>query len=444
MKNHNSNKHKPTHSIIKKTVYVEGMDCISCETVLHDALEAVPTIKVLSLTHKTGKMTFEYKSSADLEKLETILKEHNYTLREEWKTKSENNKRESIVNQFVIWSLVLVALYAFMQLDLTKYLGDYGPNMWFWVAFLVGLVACGSSCLAVTGGIVVSYMESLENKTRASIVKTQVLFHIGRLVAFIWWWALLGIIWKSFAISSGVNGFIMMLVGLILAYVGLQIFGIVPSISKRGFHLPSWIDRTIKKHQHPSYAPIVWFLTFFLPCGFTQSMQLFAMQSGSATQWAMILGAYALGTIPLLLWLWLSAGYFKEKLASFNKVVAGLLVVFGLITFSNGYTLFQWNSPIMGIRATTQSNIEKLSRKHLGNTLEPKNIAAKVGQDYQIIINPTRDGIGCKSSIRLPDGTFQNVRQNSPISFNFKADKAGTYTLSCPMWSPHGSIVVSE
>jgi copper chaperone CopZ len=83
MKNHNSNKLKSTHSIIKKTVYVEGMDCVSCETVLHDALEAVPTIKVLSLTHKTGKMTFEYKNSADLEKLETILKEHNYTLREE-------------------------------------------------------------------------------------------------------------------------------------------------------------------------------------------------------------------------------------------------------------------------------------------------------------------------------------------------------------------------
>jgi sulfite exporter TauE/SafE len=57
--------------------------------------------------------------------------------------------------------------------------------MGFGVAFLVGLVACGSSCLAVTGGIVVSYMESLENKTRGQMFKVQALFHLGRLIAFV-------------------------------------------------------------------------------------------------------------------------------------------------------------------------------------------------------------------------------------------------------------------
>jgi P-type Cu2+ transporter len=82
MKHNNPNKHKQTN-VLKKTVYVEGMDCVSCETVLHDALEAVPTIDVLSLTHKTGKMTFTYTNPADLEKLKNILKEHNYTMREE-------------------------------------------------------------------------------------------------------------------------------------------------------------------------------------------------------------------------------------------------------------------------------------------------------------------------------------------------------------------------
>jgi copper chaperone CopZ len=68
---------------MKKTVYVQGMDCVSCETVLRDALDAVPSIKVLSLTHKTGKMIIEYKTPDDLKKLKSILHHHDYTLREE-------------------------------------------------------------------------------------------------------------------------------------------------------------------------------------------------------------------------------------------------------------------------------------------------------------------------------------------------------------------------
>jgi copper chaperone CopZ len=65
---------------MKKTFYVQGMDCISCETVLRDALEEVPTIKVVSLKHKTGKLEMEYESPADIKKLEDILKQHNYRL----------------------------------------------------------------------------------------------------------------------------------------------------------------------------------------------------------------------------------------------------------------------------------------------------------------------------------------------------------------------------
>jgi cation transport ATPase len=59
------------------------MDCISCETILRDALHAVSNIKVLSLTHKTGKLTIEYTSEKDLKKLEAILKKHEYTLKDD-------------------------------------------------------------------------------------------------------------------------------------------------------------------------------------------------------------------------------------------------------------------------------------------------------------------------------------------------------------------------
>lgn len=432
--------------VMKKIVYVAWMDCIACETVLHDALEKIKTIKVVSITHKTGKMTIEYASEKDLTTLRTILKEHNYSLQEERWNQDQSVSIYTRVEQAVIAFWILSFLRAFTKLDLMQYVGDYSqPTMSFGVAFLVWLVACGSSCLAVTGWIVVSYVESLENKGWLSMFKIQALFHLGRLVAFVGWWALLGYIGQSFQISPSVNGGIMILVWLILSYVGLQIFGIVPSITKRWFHLPWWIDKVIKKLQHPNYGVIVGFLTFFLPCWFTQSMQLLAMQSGSATQGSMILWAYALGTIPLLLWLWLSAGYFKEKLASFNKIVAILLVVFWLVTVSNGYTLVSLMSASQSSQNPSKQvavSVEKLARQHQWNTLYPHSIAAEVNKSYEITINPTKNGLWCKSTIYLPNGTSYPVRQNTPITFAFNPTQPGTYTLKCPMGSAHGSIVV--
>jgi sulfite exporter TauE/SafE len=209
--------------------------------------------------------------------------------------------------QFALWVAILTLFWVFMQLELTQYISDYSANMWLWVAFLVWLVACGSSCLAVTGWIVVSYVEALEDKNRWHLAKVQWLFHIWRMIAFVWWGAILWSIGKTFQISPIVNAVFMILVWVILVYVWLQIFWLLPSITKRGFHLPRWTQKLIKKLNHPNYALIVWALTFFLPCWFTQSMQLFAMQTWSAMQWALLLGAYWLGTVPLLLWLWMSA-----------------------------------------------------------------------------------------------------------------------------------------
>jgi sulfite exporter TauE/SafE len=40
--------------------------------------------------------------------------------------------------------------------------------------------------------------------------------------------------------------------------------------------------------------------TFFLPCGFTQSMQAFALTTGSFTTGAMTMLVFALGTLPML------------------------------------------------------------------------------------------------------------------------------------------------
>lgn len=46
--------------------------------------------------------------------------------------------------------------------------------------------------------------------------------------------------------------------------------------------LPVGIFQTLRRIEHKTFTPIIiGFATFFLPCGFTQSMQIAALSSGS-------------------------------------------------------------------------------------------------------------------------------------------------------------------
>ncbi|MEK7127591.1 MAG: cupredoxin domain-containing protein, partial [Patescibacteria group bacterium] len=78
----------------------------------------------------------------------------------------------------------------------------------------------------------------------------------------------------------------------------------------------------------------------FLPCGFTQAMQLFAMSSGSPVTGALTLGTFALGTAPGLLGVGGLTSVIKGTAARIFFKTAGLVVILlAVFNISNGYNL---------------------------------------------------------------------------------------------------------
>ena len=79
-------------------------------------------------------------------------------------------------------------------------------------------------------------------------------------------------------------------------------------------------------------------LTFFLPCGITQSMQVAALASGSPVTGALIMGMFALGTLPMLSLL--SFGSFRFAHSRYAPLFLQSLVVvvigFGLFSILTG------------------------------------------------------------------------------------------------------------
>jgi len=75
-------------------------------------------------------------------------------------------------------------------------------------------------------------------------------------------------------------------------------------MSKRSIGLPKFLSKDI--HNQERFTPktsalITGALTFFLPCGFTFAMQVYAISTGNFIQGALVMGIFALGTLPGLL-----------------------------------------------------------------------------------------------------------------------------------------------
>lgn len=377
---------------MKQTIHINGMHCKSCEILIKQSLNEISGCSVKSISHKTGTCEIEYNEN-DISKIESAINQAGYTVG------TEEAKQPRTSDQWVekiAWlALAWVLIFALMKTNINWLIPDYA-DLSFGVAFVIGLVASISTCLAVTGWIIIWYNESVQT---TNAFWTQIKFHIGRIISFVVWWALLGLVWSQFWGSVRFNAIFSVLVGVVLLYLGLQLLGIVPNITKRWFHLPSWLSQIIFNLKNPKYAGIVWALTFLLPCGFTQSMQLYALQSSSPLQWALIMWAFALGTLPVLFWVWLGTKYIKDKLTLINPLIASLLVVFWLYTIYNGTILAQalTTSNQNNTTGITVQNLETeiVQVGHNWSQFVPSSIKLPIGKNYKLVVTPSSDGRGC-------------------------------------------------
>jgi sulfite exporter TauE/SafE len=103
-------------------------------------------------------------------------------------------------------------------------------------------------------------------------------------------------------------------------------------------------------NNHPAF--LLGGLTFFLPCGFTQALQLYVLAKGDVLTGGLILLAFALGTLPALLSLSALSSFAKGvfqrrflKIAGAAVVVLGLNIQSGLARSGIGHPTLPLMSP---------------------------------------------------------------------------------------------------
>ena len=311
--------------------HVNGMHCRACETLIENELKELPEVsKVraslakfnIEVTGEFGDKTPEH-VAVDLT---VVLKPHGYTL---------SLGRQS---HRVIWSDFNIALpiaAGFIALFLTlQKLGIVNlvnsSDVSYGTAFIIGLIASVSTCMAVVGGLVLSMSANFAKEDDK--VRPQVLFHIGRLAAFFLLGGVIGALGSAFQLGGTGTFVLSFLVGLILLILGINLLDVFPWVKRFQPTLPSFVGKHVhglKNLNHTLTPLIVGIATFFLPCGFTQSMQIYTLTTGSFYTGAMTMLTFALGTLPVLLILSFSSlGIHKKAQSGIFFKTAGLVVIF--------------------------------------------------------------------------------------------------------------------
>ena len=337
------------------TFHVSGTHCASCKILIEDVLSEQEFIKKVNVNLKRETVEIQTDSEKNVGELAEMLtnkiKPNGYTLSAERLVKEKQNNNLP-AQTGVLWQAIPIGLAFLILFFLLQKSGilnfSIGGKTTPTTSFLIGLIASVSTCLAIVGGLVLSLSAKI-SEDNISDRKTFLLFHVGRLVSFGLLGGLLGVLGNAIGINFTFTAILGIIASVVMLMLGLNLVGI---FTKNKVALPSGIFGFFRRIEHKTLTPlIIGFATFFLPCGFTQSMQVVALSTGTFWGGALIMFAFALGTLPMLSLLSFgSASFAHSRHAPLFFKSAGVVVIgLGLFALIAGLAGLGIISPIFNI-----------------------------------------------------------------------------------------------
>jgi sulfite exporter TauE/SafE/copper chaperone CopZ len=336
-----------------RTFFVHGMHCASCELLTKTELEEHPKVVSahVSLSTRTVDVTGDFGNATDedvMRELSNMLQPHGYAL-------SNNDERRRIAWSEFHLAIPLALAFILLFLLLQK-LGIVNlvqtDKVTVATAFMIGIIASLSTCMAVVGGLVLSLSATFAKN--GSSTRSHVFFHVSRLVSFFLLGGVIGMIGSAFQLGI-VGTFILgLLVGIVMLILGLNLLDVFTFTKRLQLTMPE----RISKHAlgvgrgTTTFTPLLAGLaTFFLPCGFTQSMQVYTLSTGSFVSGGLTMLSFALGTLPVLALLSFGSFTLRDhpQKGVFFKTAGLVVILFALLNIANSLVTLGVLPPFLNI-----------------------------------------------------------------------------------------------
>ncbi len=443
------------------TVAIAGMTCVSCERRITKALTKLPGVVSASASARKGSASLITTGQVSRASIDAAIVATGYRV-----GGSPWLNRDLIVWRSAGVAAIFVAVLVWLlgAGDLAGRFGDLSKGGLLLVLAL-GLAAGASTCMAMVGGIILAisantagHSEASGTVARSAALRVNLLFQAGRIAGFGLLGVALGAIGKRAALPQSLTVALMIAVAVTMLLVGLRLTELSPRVAGWSPTIPASIgDRLGLTGGAPARKTAGVMLagaaTFFLPCGFTQAVQLYAFSTGSPTSAGLIMATFAVGTSPALLAL--AGAPTMVTGPRRTAVLRGLGVVvigFAVINASSalrlaGVELSLPNRAAPAAAASANVTVtpvdQTITSSQDGDGYHPGEAVIYAGRPTHWVMTSTAP-FSCASSLGSQDLGFQGVLKAGPNTIELPALTKGTYKYSCAMGMYTGRIVVID
>lgn len=428
-------------------IKIKGMTCTGCEnriTIFFKKLNGVKSV-VVSLSDSSMNITYD-ENTLSLNDIEENIKSLGYDVNHGTEYK---NNMQSKVNLILIIAIFIVLFLVIQKTIGFNFIPQINQNMSYGMLFVVGIFT-SLHCVAMCGGINISQCMSLPNNNKQNKLqnlKPSFLYNSGRVVSYTIIGGIVGAIGSLLSFTGFLKGIVAVLAGLFMLIMGLKMLNIFPWLRKINLRLP--IFKGIAK-KLPSGPFFVGMLNGLMPCGPLQSIQIYALGTGSAIEGALSMFFFSIGTFPLMFLIGLVSSYlgatFKKNIVKFGAI---LVLFLGVIMINRGLMLSGVNTNFLGIVkgsqdiAVIENGVQIVKSEITSGEYPTIKVASGVPVKWVITV---KDGNlnGCNNPIVLQQYNIEKELHIGENIIEFIPDKDGTFIYTCWMGMINGNIIVEN
>lgn len=335
-------------SIRKEKIKVYDMTCTSCEHAVEKSVKKLKGVLHVKASYNKQLAEIEYDDAlCDLSQIKIAIKSAGYS--------TENSTPFNLLGILIVAAAVILLGLNTAGFDM----GNQLTNASYAVLFMIGILN-SIHCVGMCGGILLSQSLSKFNNNPFEAMQPTLLYNFGRVISYTILGGVIGAIGSALSLSILVKSALQIFAGLFMIIMGLNMMGFV---AFRKFHIR--LPRgTCKMKNKAGSSLLVGLLNGLMPCGLLQTMQLYALGTGSALKGAISMFMFSVGTVPLMLIFGiisglLTKGYTKKIL----KLSGVLIVVLGLMMGNRGFALAGINFNPMAVLSSTNSNVSNPNAK---------------------------------------------------------------------------------
>jgi sulfite exporter TauE/SafE/copper chaperone CopZ len=453
---------------VSTTVPVAGMTCRSCEVRIQRYVGRLPNVQHVRASAVHGRVEITSSAPVPAAAIAKAINAAGYEIgRTPWLAS------DPVVWLTAIAGIVLVAALAVLAqvtglTDLASGAGDLSSGG-LAVALLLGLAAGVSTCMALVGGLVLALSAGFQARRAASgaggnglgaQMRPALVFMAGRIVGYGVLGAGLGAVGASVTLPAHVTAVLMIAVALVMTILGTRLTGLSPRIATWSPTLPMGLGRRLGLGDgaagaySDTRAAGLGAASFFLPCGFTQAVQIYALSTGSPLFAGAIMATFAIGTAPGLLALaGLPVVVPSGMRPTLLRLVGVVVLGFAFINGSAGIRLSGVTLPSLGVEAAAAAPLpasgvaadgtQTLTTYQDGGGYRPANVSIYAGTPTRWTIESTNVST-CAALLAVPKLGIQVRLHKGSNTIDLPALPPGTLAYSCAMGMYGGKITVVE